>query len=32
MTECNDKPFVTRELIIERNGMYSTIGYDQANV
>lgn len=32
MIECNDKPFVTRELDIKSNGTYSTIGYDQANV
>lgn len=32
MIECNDKPFVTRELNIKSNGSYSTIGYDQANV
>lgn len=32
MIECNDKPFVTRELVIQQNGRYSTIGYDQADV
>ena len=32
MIECNDKPFVTRELDIKSNGSYSTIGYDQVNV